>query len=262
MQSDVHSFDQIGKDSAENASSALNLRTKFRDGTQDSNSASQSRDHNTPQNHLYKREQVTVFSSTNVLAAVRHAYAEEITDAYAGVFSQLRKSPKAIRASRAQRVLSVYPTTQDIEEVTAMRELQPWTADYDASQPLTGGARYIATIPAEILKPLSCRSHAPSSFKLAQVAHSPAHPVKDGSGHKEAGSCGEVLHLNRLCPCRCLDTYSVLEEFGVQLTADDFYQRVRPRVGVEAILTILTLFFADTRLHFRLACLRLPEVYL
>ena len=24
---------------------------------------------------------------------------------------------------------------------------------------------------------------------------------------------------------RCLDTYGVLEEFGVQLTADDFYQR-------------------------------------
>ena len=26
-------------------------------------------------------------------------------------------------------------------------------------------------------------------------------------------------------PARCLDTYGVLEEFGVQLTADDFYQR-------------------------------------
>ncbi|CAE7240315.1 DNAH1, partial [Symbiodinium microadriaticum] len=72
---------------------------------------------------------------------------QEITDAYAGVFSQLRKSPK------------------DIEEVTAMRE-------------------YIATIPAEILK------MAPDTK-------------------------------------RCLDTYSVLEEFGVQLTADDFYQRWR-----------------------------------
>ncbi|CAE7602727.1 DNAH1 [Symbiodinium sp. CCMP2456] len=72
---------------------------------------------------------------------------QEITDAYAGVFSQLRKSPK------------------DIEEVTAMRE-------------------YIATIPAEIMK------MAPDTK-------------------------------------RCLDTYSVLEEFGVQLTADDFYQRWR-----------------------------------
>ena len=27
---------------------------------------------------------------------------------------------------------------------------------------------------------------------------------------------------------RCLDTYMVLEEFGVQLTADDFYQRAAP----------------------------------
>ena len=39
-------------------------------------------------------------------------------------------------------------------------------------------------------------------------------------------SCGHVARVIVLCFGRCLDTYGVLEEFGVQLTADDFYQRL------------------------------------